>query len=286
MDLLELTDDFDPGAATTLVVATDGWTDAGRGGTGAAEYLRANHPTTPLGGFDADSLFDFRDRRPTLEIDKGHLGVPDWPELALHRVDLPTRPVLLLDGAEPDFRWQTLVADLDELCEDLGLTNYVGLGAVPGPVPHTRPVRTITTASDTELLERYGRPHEQLVVPASCQVVIEASLQQAGLTTLGLWARVPHYVAGEYPAASAALVRRLGEHLGIGVDVDELDEEAELHHERLDEAAAGSPEVQSHIEALEGAYDADTADEAGIAGPLPTGDQIAAELERFLRNQE
>lgn len=285
MELLELYDDFDPGGATTLTVAIDGWTDAGSGGTGAVEHLRALYPSTHVGAFDADQLFDFRDRRPLMGIDRGELGTAEWPELSLHRLDLPGRPVLLLTGAEPDFRWPTLLEDVAELAEDVGLTNYIGLGSVPGPVPHTRPVRVITTSSDPSLLDRYGRPHEQVVVPASAQVMVEASLRDAGLTTLGLWARVPHYVAGEYPAASAMLLRRFGDHLGLEIDTDDLEEQAGQHDDRLDDAAEGSPEVQSHIEALEGAYDADVADDTGISGPLPTGDQIAAELERFLRNQ-
>ncbi len=285
MRLLELHDAFDPGDATTLAVAIDGWTDAGAGGTGAVEHLRALYPSTQVGTFDADQLYDFRDRRPLMGIDRGELGEAEWPELSLHRIDLPGRAVLLLTGAEPDFRWPTLLDDLSELSEDLGLTGYIGLGSVPGPVPHTRPVRVITTSSDSSLLDRYGRPHEQVVVPASCQVMVEAALRDAGLTTLGLWARVPHYVAGEYPAASAMLLRRFGDHLGLEIDTEDLDAEAAQHDERLDDAAQGSPEVQSHIEALEGAYDADVADDTGISGPLPTGDQIAAELERFLRNQ-
>lgn len=285
MDLLHLTDDFDPGEATTLVVAIDGWTDAGRGGTAAADHLRSLYATTVVGGFDEDALYDFRDRRPLLSIDEGELGDPEWPELTLHRIDLPERPVLLLTGAEPDFRWRTLLADLAELADDLGLTSYVGLGSVPGPVPHTRPVRLITTSSDPELVSRYGRPHEQVVVPASFQVVVETALRDVDVRTLGLWARVPHYVAGEYPAAASALLRRFGDHLSLEIDTDELDSSAEDHAKRLHEAAEGSPEVLSHIEALEGAYDADVADDTGISGPLPTGDQIAAELERFLRNQ-
>lgn len=285
MDLLQLADDFDPRTATTLVAALDGWTDAGSGGTGAAEHLRTLYGDTVLGTFVTDQLYDFRDRRPLLDIDQGELGDPEWPELTLRRVDVPGRSVLLLTGAEPDFRWPSLLDDLSELVDDLAITSYIGLGSVPGPVPHTRPVRLITTSSDPDLLNRYGRPHEQVVVPASCQVVVEAAMRDVGVRTLGLWARVPHYVAGEYPAASSALLRRFGDHLGFEVDTDDLDESADEHAGRLHEAAEGSPEVQSHIEALEGAYDADVADDTGISGPLPTGDQIAAELERFLRNQ-
>jgi hypothetical protein len=116
-------------------------------------------------------------------------------------------------------------------------------------------------------------------------VVIETAMRDAGRRTLGLWARVPHYVAGEYPAAAVVLLHQLGDHFEFVVDTSVLEAEAADNERRLEEAADASPEIRSHIEALEGAYDADVADDAGISGPLPTGDQIAAELERFLRNQ-
>lgn len=288
MELLDLADDFDPRDATTLVVALDGWTDAGGGGSQAADHLREEVATTWAGAIDGDRVFDFRDRRPTLTIDRGDLGEVQWPSLDLYRLDPVGGPsLLLLQGAEPDFRWPTIGDDVAVLCGELGLTDYVGLGSVPGPVPHTRPVRIITTSSDPMLLERYGRPHERVVVPASFQVTLESLLRDAGLRTLGLWARVPHYVAGEYPAAAAGLLRRLGEHLGTAFDTVDLDEDAGDHRVRLDEAAEGSTEVTAHIAALEEAYDSDVPeDDDGFSGPLPTGDQIAAELERFLRNRE
>ena len=285
MELLQLDDDFDPRDATTLLVSLDGWTDAGGGGSGAAELLRDVHEDNVVGEFDVDKVFDFRDRRPLLSINRGSLGDIQWPGLRLHRLDpVDSRSLLLLLGAEPDFRWPTIGADVAELMSDTGMTNYIGLGSVPGPVPHTRPVRVITTSSEDELLDRYGRPQEQVVVPASFQVTLEALLRDEGITTLGLWARIPHYVAGEYPAASAALLRRLGDHLGRVFDVDELDGDAAEHRVRLDDAASGSDEVAAHIAMLEEAYDTDVDD--GISGPLPTGDQIAAELERFLRARE
>jgi hypothetical protein len=269
-----------------LVVALDGWTDAGRGGTLAAEQLRDQWPTRHLGRFDSDALYDYRDRRPLLAIDEGVLGDPDWPALDVHLIEPPEGPpVVLLEGAEPDFSWQALCADLVELTDELGVTRYIGLGAVPGPVPHTRPVRIITTSSDPVLLDRLGRPHERVVVPASLQSIIESWLRDVGIATLGLWARVPHYVAGEYPLAAQVLLQRLGDQLGTKLDTGALDPEIVANRERLDVAAAGSPEIVDHIEQLEQVYDDDVADDAGMSGGLPTGDQIAAELERFLRNQ-
>jgi hypothetical protein len=287
MDLLHLDEPFGDGARDpVIVIALDGWTDAGSGGTIAAGQLRDQWPSRRLGEFDPDALYDYRARRPLLPIAEGVLGEPDWPSLDVHRVDPPGGPtVLLIEGSEPDFVWQRLCADLVELARDIGARRYIGLGAVPGPVPHTRAVRVIATSNDTGLLERVGRPHEHVLVPASCQSIIEAALGDAGLTTLGLWARVPHYVAGEYPLGGQVLMLRLSDQLGVQLDVTVLDDEVLDHRERLDVAAEGSSEIMAHIEQLEEAYDDDLAGDGGMGGPLPTGDQIAAELERFLRGQ-
>jgi LPXTG-motif cell wall-anchored protein len=207
-----------------LLVAFDGWTDAGAGGTGAAELLREQFAARPVGRFDADALFDYRDRRPALEIDHGRLGSVRWPELILQHLAPSSGPdLLLLTGPEPDLGWRALAADLAELADAVGGRRYVGLGSVPGPLPHTRPVQMVCTSNDAALLERLGGPHEQMIVPASAQVAIEAELGAHGLTTLGMWVRIPHYVAGPYPEASRALLERLSAHLGTPVDLSDLD---------------------------------------------------------------
>lgn len=290
-----------PGETTptpVLVLALDGWTDAGAGGSEAATWLRTTMPSTRLGAFPPDSLYDYRDRRPVMRIDQGRLEEPEWPRLV---VDLLTPaagpPLLLVSGGEPDFAWQTIAGDLTELAERLGITRYVGLGSVPGPTPHTRPVAMVCTSSDEDLLERIEHPHEEMTVPASAQVLFEQQLGAAGLQTLGMWARVPHYVAGEYPAASRALLQRLSSHLGTPIEGDVLEEEIEETRERLDLAAQGSDEVTEHIQQLEELYDAEQAraeSEGGAAGPglpgsmggpLPSGEEIADEVERFLRGR-
>lgn len=269
-----------------LVMALDGWTDAGQGGSTAAEELRTQLGGTRLGAFDPDRLFDYRDRRPLLDIDRGRLGEAEWPALELHWCRPSAGPdLLVVVGGEPDLAWQTVCRDLGELAQSTGAHRYVGLGSVPGPVPHTRAVRLLTTSDDDQLQERYGRPHERVIVPASFQVIVEAALRDAGLTTLGLWARVPHYVASPYPEASKVLLQALTTELELDLDTEVFDDEIAEHREKLDTAAEGSPEVTAHIQALEEAYDQDLADEGAITGPLPTGDQIAAELERFLKEQ-
>ncbi|MEX1164703.1 MAG: PAC2 family protein [Nitriliruptor sp.] len=300
MRLLRLTSDLpDVGPDPVLVAALDGWTDAGSAGTSAAERLIDQFEGTELGAFDPDALYDYRDRRPVVEIDQGLLGVPRWPELHVDVVTPPAGPTLIIvGGAEPDLRWRTVAEDLVELTEVLDIRRYVGLGSVPGPIPHTRPVQLISTSSDPDLLDRFGRPHEQVVVPASCQVALEASFRTAGLTTLGLWARLPHYVATDYPAASKALLERFSAYTGTPVDTSDLDAAIEDQREQLDEAAAASDEITEHVRGLESMYDAVVEAErlerlepgdgrlADLtAEQVPSGEEIAAEVERFLRGR-
>ncbi len=279
-----------------LVLAFDGWTDAGEGGTRAAAHLLGRSPVQELGVFDADALYDYRGRRPALQIDRGVLREVRWPELRVHHLAPSSGPdLLLVTGPEPDLGWRALSEDLIELADRLGIHRYVGLGSVPGPLPHTRPIQLVCTSSDTQLLERLGAPHEQMVVPASAQVAVEAELAAHGLTTLGMWVRIPHYVAGPYPEASRALLERLSAHLGTPVDLTDLDADIEENRKRLDVASTSSDEVHEHVTQLERLYDAES---VGAEGPLgidtqrggpitdvdvPTGDELAAEIERFLR---
>lgn len=300
MRALDLTTDLAALAARltdpVLVLATDGWTDAGTAGSSAAELLLDHFGSEEVGSFDPDVLYDYRDRRPVLEIDKGTLGDPRWPSLDVDLVTPPSGPALLVvTGAEPDLRWRTVIGDLVALAEATGVRRYVGLGAVPGPIPHTRPVQLVCTSSDPDLLARFGRQHEQVVVPASFQVASEAELRTAGLTTLGLWARLPHYVATDYPAATKALLERFSAFTGTPVDVSDLDEPIADQREQLDDAAAGSDEITEHVRGLETMYDAMLTDEGAqrfdvpgepmAADQVPSGDEIAAELERFLRGR-
>jgi hypothetical protein len=281
-----------------LVMALDGWTDAGLGGTAAADRLKEAFPPQRIGTFDSDALYDYRDRRPELSIDRGVLGQPVWPTLEVELLRPPSGPPLLLvTGAEPDLAWQALGRDLVELSRRCGIERYVGLGSVPGPIPHTRPVHLISTSSDVELLERVGRPHEQVIVPASCQVALEAVLRDAGLRTLGLWVRIPHYVAGEYPEASRALLEQLSALIGTPVDLGAFDPAIAENRARLDVAATSSDEVTEHVRQLERLYDAEMEAErlASFGGPrqlarltdeqVPSGDELAAEIERFLKGR-
>lgn len=279
-----------------FVVALDGWTDAGSGGTMAVERLLERYEARTIGRFDPDALYDYRDRRPALDIDRGRLRSMEWPELTLRHVRPDSGPdLILLSGPEPDLRWRSIADDLKDVADLLGIRRYVGLGSVPGPLPHTRPVQMVCTSNDAALLERLGAPHEQMVVPASAQVALEYELGLHGLTTLGMWVRVPHYVAGPYPEAARALLERLSAHLGTAIDANELEQDIADNRARLDVASTSSDEVRDHVTHLERLYDAEAGGPGGPlgidllrGGPLsdqdvPTGDEIGAEIERFLR---
>ncbi len=297
MELLRLDQPLDGiGSDPVLIVAFDGWTDAGEGGTTAAQVLRDTYEPSRIGTFPSDELFDYRDRRPALSIDGGELGTPDWPEVRLELLTPPSGPpLLLLVGPEPDLKWRTIAADVVELAWRAGAERYVGLGSVPGPLPHTRPVQVISTSSDPDLAERIGRPHEQVIVPSSCQVALEASLRDAGVQTLGLWARIPHYVAGEYPEASRALLEQFSAYLGTPVDLSIFDDDIAANRARLDVAAQGSDDVREHVDQLERMYDAEAEAERHSPDPgaersiteeqVPSADDLAAEIERFLQGR-
>lgn len=276
-----------------LLVALDGWTDAGGGGSTAAAAIHDAFGRELVGRFDADALYDYRDRRPELEIDRGILGQLTWPELRVDIVRASAGPTLVtVTGSEPDLAWRQVANDLVELAGTLGVDRYVGLGSVPGPIPHTRPTPLICTGTDVAVMERLGRAHEQVVVPASFQVAAEKLLGDTGLPALGMWVRVPHYIAGAYPAAARLLLEQLSAHLGTPIDPSVLDEEIEDARARLELAAQGSSDVSDHVRQLEQLYDAELAAEsAGTSAvrlsedEVPTADELAAEIERFLRGR-
>ncbi len=289
MELLRLDGPLPPDLHDpVLLIAFDGWTDAGEGGTRAARELLDQFDGKRLGAFTPDRLYDYRDRRPVLEIERGSLRELAWPKLELHWVRPSAGPdLLVLLGAEPDLAWQGVIADIRAFAADVGVTRSIGLGAVPGPIPHTRSSRLIVTSTEEAVFDQFGRPQEEIMVPASAQVAVEAELGAAGMDATGFWVRIPHYVATDYPEASQVLLRALAQLLHLEVETDHLDPEIVAQRRKLDDAAAGSPDVQSHIAMLEQAYDQEAEDDPGSIGqgPIPTGDQIAAELERFLREE-
>lgn len=261
--------------APSMIVALDGWVDAGSSATTAAATLAEGGRV--LATFDADAIFDYRARRPTLEIIDGRPESLTWPELTLRSTRVSERDLLVLTGAEPDYRWHELSAGIADLAGQLGVAEWISLGAIPAAVPHTRPVPILGTASEPGLLRGGVQPAPQgtLTVPAAAISILDIAIAKAGIPTVGYFAQIPHYISGPYPGASIELLRVLGRHLGLELDTGNLPEEARLMRIRLDAAAAREETTRTYVERLESMVD---------EARLPSGDDLITEIERFLRD--
>jgi hypothetical protein len=259
-----------------VVAAFAGWVDAGSASTAAASQLIAGADTVAT--FDADLLYDYRARRPTLEILDGRPAALTWPELLVRRTHIGGRDVLVLTGSEPDYRWRALAAAAVALARELGVVEWISLGAIPAAVPHTRPVMVFGTESAPGLLGGGVEPGPEgiLRVPAACLSVLDVAISRAGIPTVGYFAQVPHYVTGAYPAAAVELLRLLGARLGDEIPVGSLVEEARQLRSRLDAATASDETTRAHVERLESMVD---------EARRPAGDDLISEIERFLRER-
>jgi proteasome assembly chaperone (PAC2) family protein len=265
-----------PLSSPTLVAAFDGWIDAGGASTTAATHIGGDGETVAT--FDEDLLFDFRARRPTLEIVDGRMAQLTWPDLAIRRARPGGRDVLVLSGAEPDFRWHEFTGAILELVDTLGVREWISLGAIPAAVPHTRSVPIIGTASEPGLLKGdvQAGPDGLLRVPAAALSVLEMAVAKAGTPAVGYFAQVPHYVSGPYAPAAVALVGAVGRHLDVDIPAASLVEEGRQLRERLDAATNADESTRSYVERLESMVDEERA---------PAGDELIAEIERFLRDR-
>jgi hypothetical protein len=270
-----------------LVIALEGWIDAGFAAASAVASLLETLETQQLATFDFADLIDQRARRPRLRIDDGVRGPIRWPEPELRTgSDRRGAGLLLLVGPEPDFRWQSFAAEVRELAVELDVRLVVGLGAFPTAVPHTRPIRLTSTASDPTLADRVGFIAGSLDVPAGIADVIGEECTRAGIPSVGLWARVPHYVAGmPYAPAALALVEGLAAVAGLDLPTSKLAEAADASRRQVDELIAQSEEHAAMVRQLEAQLDAVEDPGLHLGGRLPSGDEIAAELERFLRGE-
>jgi PAC2 family len=257
-----------------VVVALDGWVDAGSAATNAATTLAEGGRVVAT--FDADSIFDYRARRPTLEIVHGRPRTLEWPKLTIRATRVGERDLLVFTGAEPDYRWHELSADVAGLALKLDVSQWISLGAIPAAVPHTRPVPILGTESRSGMLRGGVDPGPEgvLRVPAAAISIFDIAVAKAGIPSVGYFAQIPHYVSGEYPEASIGLLRALGKHLDVELDVGRLPEEARLMRVRLDAAAAREETTRTYVERLETLVD---------EARLPSGDDLISEIEQFLR---
>ena len=274
MSLYQLVDPGDT-IAPSLVAAFDGWVDSGSAATTALGTLAVG--ARVVARFEADRLFDYRARRPTLDILDGRLTEIVWPELVLRGTRVGERDLLILTGAEPDYRWREFADTIVELTRQLGVIEWISLGAIPAAVPHTRSVPILGTASEPGLLRGGIQPGPlgRLRVPSALVSVLELEVSRTGIPALGYFAQVPHYVSGPYPSAALALLRSLGRHLDLDLPEGDLPEESRQLRAHLDSLATGDATTRTYVERLESMVDEER---------LPSGDDLIEEIERFLRD--
>ncbi len=267
-----------------LLVCLDGWVDAG-GVLERTSRALLDGPAVLLAEFDADDLVNYRARRPVMRVDSGINTGLVWPHIELVAVrDLDGRDVLVLTGVEPDRRWRAFAAAVVELAQELGVRMVLSLGAYPAATPHTRDVSLSAVGTTPKLVEQVGFLEGKLDVPAGVHAAIERACADAGVPSVGLWAPVPHYIATEpFPAAVVALLRGLEQVGDRRFLTDHMRAEAEAVNDRLDALVVVDEERARMVGNLES-----HADNVARTHPseLPTGDELAEQLRRFLDDTE
>src|SRR5471032_1696014 len=267
-----------------LIAAFRGWNDGGQGASLAGAYLARAWAAEEFASIDPENFYDFQATRPMVSLVDGYTRQVEWPENTFLHAPLPGggRDAIILLGVEPNLRWRSFSAHVSGLAKELGVELVVTLGSLLADVPHTRPAPVTGSANDRELIERLGLQPSRYEGPTGIVGVLHDACMQAGIPSASLWAAVPHYVSlTPSPRAAKALVERLSELLGADVDTAELDEAADSYALQVSDAVASDEETLAYVQELERRVD-ELAEEAD----LPSGDAIAAELTRFLRDRE
>ena len=267
-----------------LVAAFRGWNDGGQGASLAAGFLAKAWGASKFADIDPEEFYDFQVSRPHVSLVDGVTRKLDWPENAFYHAPIPglERDAVLLLGIEPNTRWRRFSDLVVGLSTDLGIELVVSLGSLLADVPHTRPSPVTGSATDQKLIEQYGLQGSRYEGPTGIVGVLHDACRRAGLDSVSLWAAVPHYVSlAPSPRAALALCQRLGELLGASVDAGELEEAVDSYSEQVSEAVSADPDTAAYVEQLE-----QRVDELGPEFDIPSGDTIAAELTRFLRERE
>ncbi len=278
--------DHPPLHEPVLIVSMSGWIDAGGAAASATQVLLDHSDTEVIAQFDTDQLLDHRARRPIVDLQEGHVSSLSWPSIEMHAlVDQEGRHVLLLTGAEPDHAWGAFTSTVVDTALDMGVRMVVSLGAYPAPVPHTRTPAMSMTSPSRDLLDSFpGFVRGTIEVPAGVQTAIEVAAYESGVPALGLWAQIPHYISGlPYPAGAVQLIEGLQRVAGLSLPTGELTTLAAATRTQIDELVESNDQHQAMVAQLEEL--ADSTDLATDLGPLPTGDELAAEFQAFLRRQ-
>jgi proteasome assembly chaperone (PAC2) family protein len=272
--------------APALVCAFKGWNDAGEAATSALTFMGASLEARRFATIDPEEFVDFQATRPEVKLVDGLSRKIEWPEWEIYEARVPRAPrdLVLLSGPEPSHRWRTFSALVTDLAEALGVQLVVTLGALLADVPHSRPVAVTGLASDMALIERLGLQAPTYEGPTGIVGVLHSACADAGMPSASLWAAVPHYVAvAPNPKGALALLRRLESLVGVTVDASQLESAATDYERQVTRAVELDPEVQAFVERLERA--ADEEEGPTDVSQLPSGDVLAREFQRFLRQR-
>ncbi|HLX19333.1 MAG TPA: PAC2 family protein [Gaiellaceae bacterium] len=267
-----------------LVAAFRGWNDGGQGASLGAAYLAKQWNAARFAEIDPESFFDFQAVRPQVSMPDGEIRKVDWPDNGFFHASIPgsDRDAILLLGVEPNLRWRTFAGLVLELADDLGVEMLVTFGSLLADVPHTRPAPVTAAATDPALVSELGLEMSRYEGPTGIVGIVHDRCRESEIASVSLWAAVPHYVSlAPSPRAALALVRRFGELMRVRVDLDELETAAEEYAEQVSEAVSTDADTAAYVEELEQRVDA-----LAPEGDLPSGETLAAELSRFLRERE
>jgi len=272
--------------APALVCAFTGWNDAGDAASAAIQFLGASLGATRFATIDPEDFYDFQATRPKVSLIEGRTRQITWPEVEIYAARVPRAPrdLVLLAGAEPSMRWRTFSRLVVDLAEALGTQMVVTLGALLADVPHSRPVPITGLSSDDALVQRLGLPGSSYEGPTGIVGVLHTACTEAGLPSASLWASVPHYVAAApNPKAALALVRKVETLVAVNVDASDLEKATGEYERQVGLAVQSDPDVQAFVERLEQA----AAQDISPLGPgdVPSGDALASEFQRYLRQQ-
>jgi proteasome assembly chaperone (PAC2) family protein len=273
--------------APALVCGFKGWNDAADAASSALAFVGGALEARRFATIDPEEFYDFQATRPRITLVDGDTREIVWPAVELFEARVPRAPrdLILLAGSEPSFRWRGFTQVIIELAEAIGAQLVVTLGALLADVPHTRPVSVTGLASDPALVSRLGLAPSSYEGPTGIVGILHAACQRAGLPSASLWAAVPHYIAATpNPKAALALVRKLEGLVGVAVDASGLESAAADYERQVNLAVQSDPDVQAFVERLEQAS-SDTDAGEQFDESLPSGEVIARDLQRFLRQR-
>lgn len=264
-----------------VLMAFEGWNDAGDAASGTLEHLLAHTDSTMAAEMDPEPYYDFQVARPTIRVTEEGVSDLRWPGVRVHlgHQTGSSRDIILVHGIEPSMRWPTFARELTQMCQDVGAEMVVLLGALLADVPHRKALPVNGVAGDTGLRERLGLQPSNYEGPSGILGVLQDQLARRAIPVVSLWAEVPYYVAQPpCPKASLALLEALEGVIDLGVPTDDLEERVRTWEDAVEEIVAEDPEIAELVDRLE--------KEAEATLSPASGDSIAREFERYLRGHD